>query len=325
MTEKFTLADLLAYANCPYEHFWRRVAKITPAPSARGFVEYTVHKGVLLYYGEFKGNMVQSVGQIWQEKLEEWKCVDDTWDLMVRFAAVRARVLEPFLSGKVLKQSGERYKVPTMSREYKRRAADAGLPRLASILDERLGQVVAVYEEENYGLLDAFCESIAIAQHNAWPALDGIVGVDVPFEVHLTDELTLDGVADLVVQAEKGCVVIEVHDYSPVRLPTMVIRRDLRVVASLYALGEWSEVHHVVFRHLRSGATVSVSRLPGTGRLLTAAISAASGIRHRVYVPRLVTQSRQCLTCQFFPLCLTAGRDVLDVLDPTLLAEIEVT
>jgi len=319
-SEKFTVAEVWAYARCPYEHFWRYVARIAPPPSARGLVEQALHQALSAYYGGQCENLVQCVGQAWQGKLEEWGHTDDTWDLLVKFATVRARVLEPFLSGRVVKRDGSRYKVPQMSNEYKRRAMDAGLPHLVARLDERLAGA-PVYADEGYTIPDAFSDSVEIASRNTWPVPDSVVGVDVSFRIHLTDELTLGGVAALVTRAGHEQVGIEVHDYGPVCPPVAVVRRDLRVVAALHASGEWSGVHRAIFRHLRSGATVSVSRLPGTGRLLTTAIAAAAGIRHRVYVPRLAAQSRECLTCSYYGLC-TDGLDVLDTLDPTLLAEI---
>jgi len=319
-SEKLTVAEVWAYARCPYEHFWRYVARIAPPPSARGLVEQALHQALLAYYGGQCENVVQCVGQAWRGKLEEWGYTDDAWDLLVKFATVRARVLEPFLSGRVVKRDGSRYKVPQMSNEYKRRAMDAGLPHLAARLDERLAGA-PVYADERYTIPDAFSDNVEIASRNTWPVPEGVVGVDVLFKVHLTDGLTLDGVADLVTRAGRDQIGIEVHDYGPVCPPVAVMRRDLRVVAALHASGEWSGVHRVVFRHLRSATTVSASRLPGTGRLLTAAIAAAAGIRHRVYVPRLAAQSRECLTCSYYGLC-TDGQDVLDALDPTLLAEI---
>jgi hypothetical protein len=320
--EKLTVAEVWAYARCSYEHFWRYVARIAPPSTARGLVEQVLNQAVSAYCGGECENIVQGVGQAWRGRLEEWGYTNDTWDLLVKFATARARVLEPFLSGRVVKRDGSRYKAPQMSNEYKRRAMDAGLPHLAARLDERLTGA-PVYSDEGYTIPDAFSDSVEIASRNTWPIPDGVVGVDVPFSVNLTDGLTLDGVADLATRAGREQVAIEVHDYGPVCPPVAVVRRDLRVVAALHAAGGWTGVHHVVFRHLRSGATVSVSRLPGTGRLLTAAIAAAAGIRHRVYVPRLAAQSQECPACPFYGLC-TDGHDVLDTLDPTLLAGIGV-
>ena len=81
------------------------------------------------------------------------------------------------------------------------------------------------------------------------------------------------------------------------------------------------EVERVIFRHLRSGETVPVSRSSGSGRLLAAVIAAAAGVRHRVYVPRLAARSGECLSCEYYGLCV-GEHDVLDTLDATLLAEI---
>lgn len=317
-----TLAELWAYACCPYRYFWRYVARIAPAQTARGLVEATVRQASSMYYGKGGDDLVQCVGLTWREMVQEWECAQDTWDLLVDFAATRARVLEPFVSGRVTKRDGTRYKVPEMSKKYKRKAGEAGLPQLGAQLDERLARA-PVRADEDYGLAHAFSDSVEIASRSAWPALNAVVGADLPYEVELTDGYTLEGRAELVTRAGEREVNIEVHDYDrPVCLPVALLRRDLRVVAGLHAQSrEWAAVHSVVYRHMRSGASVSIGRLPGTGRLLTALVGAAAGIRHHVYVPRLAVQSRECLSCPFQTLC-TDGPDVLDTLDPTLLAEI---
>jgi hypothetical protein len=315
-----SMAEVWAYARCPYEHFWRYAAGIAPPLTARGLVEQVVCEALRSYYGGGGGNVVQCVGQAWRETLGRWGYTDDTWDVLVKFAAARARVMEPFLSGRAVKRDGSRYKVPEMSNEYKRRAMDAGLPHLAARLNERLAEAPVSVAEE-YGIPEAFSDSVEIAGRNTWPVVDAVAGVGVPFAVHLTDGLTLGGAADLVTLSGRQAGV-EVHDWGAVCPPTAIVRRDLRVVAALHAAVEgWDEVERVVFRHVRTGATVSVQRLPGTGRLLAAAVAVAAGIRHRVYVPRLAAQSRDCLACEFYGLC-TDGQDVLDTLDPTLAAEI---
>jgi hypothetical protein len=318
--ERVSLAELWAYARCPQEYFWRYEAGVAPPPTARGLVEGVVRRALQAYYAGQGSSMVQCAGQAWRETLGDWGYGDDTWDLLVKYASTRARVLEPFLSGQVTKRDGKRYKVPQMSNEYKRRAMDAGLPHLAARLDERLAGA-PVYTDETYRMSDAFSESVEIAGRNTWPASGVAGGVGVTYTVRLTDGLTLDGTADLAFGVEGGRVCLEVHDGGAVLPPLFVVRRDLRVVAALHAEGEWDGVERVIFRHLRSGETVPVSRSSGSGRLLAAVIAAAAGVRHRVYVPRLASQSRGCLSCEYYGLCV-GEHDVLDTLDATLLAEI---
>ncbi|MEA3376447.1 MAG: hypothetical protein U9R72_09685 [Chloroflexota bacterium] len=328
-----TLAELWAYACCPYRYFWRYVARIAPAQTARGLVEATVRQASSTYYGKGEvpqgpyatrggDDLVQCVGRTWREMVREWGCAQETWDLLVDFATRRARVLEPFVSGRVTKRDGTRYKVPEMSKKYERRAREAGLPQLGAQLDERLANA-PVRADEDYSLARAFSDSVEIASRSTWPGVNAVVGADLPYEVELTDGHTLEGRAELVTRAAGREVNVEVHDYDrPVCLPVALLRRDLRVVAGLHAQSrEWAGVRSVVYRHMRSGASVSIRRPPGKGRLLTALVGVAAGIRHHVYVPRLAVQSRECLSCPFQTLC-TDGPDVLDTLDPTLLAEI---
>jgi hypothetical protein len=318
---ELALAELWAYAGCPYEHFWRYTAGLASPPTARGLVEQAVQRALAEYYGGSGQNVILCVGQVWRGIVEQWGYGSDAWDMLVRFATTKSRVLEPFASGRVKKRDGSRYKVPQMSDEYKRRAMDAGLPQLAARLSERLAEA-PVYVDDDYGIPEAFSESVEVAGGNTWPVPEVVLGVGVPFRVNLTDGMTLSGAADLVVTSKDRRVDVEVHDWGVVCPPVQVVRRDLRVVAAFHAQAEgWDEVGRVVFRHVRSGATVPVSRVPGVSRLLTALVAAASGIRHRVVVPRLAARSRECLDCAFYGLC-TDGHDVLDTLDPTLLAEV---
>jgi hypothetical protein len=265
-------------------------------------------------------SLIECVGAVWRRTVEDWGCGVSAWELLVEFAAARARVLEPFLAGRITKPDGSRYKVPEMSAEYKRRASRVGLPVLERRLEEVLPRA-PVLADEGYGVADAFADSVEIVERSAWPARREVTGVGCPHEVDLLGGHTLKGTGDLVIDVGDGAVRIEVHDYDrSVCLPMRFLCRDLRVVAAHHAsCHAWDRVEEVVYRHMQSGATVQIPRAADAGRLLTATLSAVEGIRHEIYVPRLTVQSRDCLSCPYYSLC-TAGGDVLDTLAPTLLA-----
>jgi hypothetical protein len=170
-------------------------------------------------------------------------------------------------------------------------------------------------------VLEAFAQSIAVIERNRWPARDVVEGVGSPYEVGLIDDRAMKATADLVLRTENGAVTIEVHDYEkPMIPPLALVRRDLRVVAAAHASSQaWTSVQEVVYRHMQSGTMVCISAAAGTGRLLTALIGAAEGIRHRVYVPRLAVEPRACRSCPYEELCTQDHQDILDTLDPTLL------
>ncbi len=334
MTPELTLAEVWAYARCPFRYFWRYKARIVPPPTAWGLVEENVRRALCLYYGDAEGGpegrsdqpeLTECLEAVWRARIEGWGGGDGTWAILVEFASTRARVLESFLDGRAAKPDGARFKAPgldvqaEMNAEHKRRATKAGIAILARQLGERLCQAPVRVTEE-YGVAQAFADSVEIVERNTWPSPDTVDGIESPYEVELVGECRLKATADLVIGTGEGEVTIEVHDYDrPECLPVALVRRDLRVVAARYARSkEWNGVRGVVHRHVRSGATVGVSGGSGTGRLLTAVIGAAAGIRHQVYVPRLAVQSRSCLSCPFHELC-TNDQDVLDTLDPTLL------
>ena len=245
---------------------------------------------------------------------------DGRMGLRVEFAAARARVLEPFLAGRITKPDGSSYKVPEMSAESKRRASRAGLPALGRRLEGVLSRA-PVLVGEGYGVADVSADSVEIVERNAWPARRDVLGVASPHEVALIGGHALKGTAEVVIDAGDGAVRLEVHDYDrSVCLPVRFLRRDLRVVATQHASCQaWTRAEEVVYRHMQSGATVRIPRAADAGRLLTAALSAVEGIRHAVYVPRLAVQSRDCLSCSYCELCIDE-RDVLDTLVLTLLA-----
>ena len=323
------VAEVWAYVRCPFRHFWRYQARIAPPPTARGLAEEHVRRALSKYYAHAGGgaarepespSLMACVGAVWRRTVEEWGCGLSAWDLLVEFAAARARVVEPFLAGRITKPDGSPYKVPEMSAEYRRRASSAGLPALKRRLEGVLSQA-PVLVDEAYGVTDAFADSVEIVERNAWPVRHEVLGVAHPYEVDLIGEHTLKGTADLVIDAGDGAVRLEVHDYDrSVCLPVRFLRRDLRVVAAHHASCQsWNRVEEVVYRHMQSGTTVRIPQAADAGRLLTAALTAVEGIRHEVYVPRLAVQSRDCLSCSYYQLCIDE-RDVLDTLAPTLLA-----
>jgi len=325
--EGLTLAKLWAYARCPFRYFWRYEARIAPPPGARGLVERTLRQALSLHYDASSASedpgLVRCLGVAWRRMVvDEWGYGSDVWDLLTSYAAKRAEILEPFLAGRVTKPDGAPYKVPEMSAAYERSAAKAGLPALAERLKELLARA-PILADGTYTVADAFADSVEAADRGAWPAPDAVIGVGVPCEADLLEGLMLRCRADLILDAGGGKAAVEVHDYAkPVCLPIGLLRRDLRVAAASRARSEgWSEVGEVIYRHIRSGKTVRLSPR-GDGRLLTAAIGAAAGIRHGVYVPRMAVQDRACLSCPFQELCAGEREDILDTLDPTLLARI---
>ena len=315
-----TLDQVWAYARCPYEYWWRYVARIVPPLTARNLVEEVLRRALRAYYVGEVQDVLEGIGWAWQSLLAEWGCADEVWPLLVEFATRRTQVLEPFRSGRIVKRDGSPYRVPEMSNEYRRRARKAGLPRILARLGELLADVPVRVDEE-YGIPQAFSDSAEMAERNRWPPVNAVTGVEVPFEVPLTERMAVIGKGDLVIGKGK----VEVHDYER-RLcpPAVLIRRDLRVVAALNGfLGEdRAEIRHVVYRHLPSGTAVTVSRWADPGRLLLAVIAVGEGIRHRVYVPRLAACPLECPSCPYYELCTADRQDVLDTLAPTLVGSV---
>lgn len=334
-TPELTLAEVWAYARCPFRYFWRYQARIAPPPTARGLIEKTVRVALSVHYDDSESipaaepdqsGLVGCLLAAWRSTLEDWGLGDGTWALLKAYADRRAQGPEPFLDGRATEPDRSLHGVPALGAQeevsagHGRRAAKAGLRELAQQLGERLSRV-PVRTSDECGVADAIAESVAMIERNRWPARDLVEGVGCPYEVDLIGDRAMKATADLVLRTENGAVTIEVHDYEkPKTPPAALVRRDLRVVAAAHASSQaWTHVQGVVYRHMPSGATVSISAAAGTGRLLTALIGATEGIQHRVYVPRVAVQSGACRSCPYEELCIQDHQDILDTLDPTML------
>jgi hypothetical protein len=334
-TPELTLAEVWAYARCPFRYFWRYQARIAPPPTARGLMEKTVRLATALHYDDSEripaaepdqSGLVGCLLAAWRATLEDWGLGDATWALLKAYADRRAQGEEPFLDAGVNKPDGSSHEVPgldgqdEMSAGYELRTQRGGLPELAQQLGERLSRV-PVRTSDECGVLEAFAQSMAMIERNRWPARDMVEGVGCPYQVDLIGDRALKATADMVIGAGDGAVIIEVHDYERPNIPPAdLLRRDLRAVAAARASSPaWTSVQGVLYRHVPSGTTVSISAAAGTGRLLTALIGAAEGIRHRVYVPRLAVEPRACRSCPYEELCTQDYQDILDTLDPSLL------
>jgi hypothetical protein len=333
--QDLTLAEAWAYARCPFRYFWRYRARIVPAPTAHGLIEKTARRTLAPYYDEDKKSLVAEPDQPgllacliaeWRATLDGWGLPDAARALLEAYATRRARAREPFPEGRVCKRDVSSHESPSsdgqveMSAGHERRPAKAGLRELAQQLRECLSRVT-VRTSDECGVVEAFAQSMAMIERNRWPTRDMVEGVGYPYEVGLIGDRALKATADLVRRIGDGAVTIEVHDYEkPKTPPADLLRRDLRVVAAAHASSQaWTHVQEVVYRHMPSGATVSISATAGTGRLLTALIGAAEGIRHQVYVPRLAVEPQACRCCPYEELCTQDHQDILDTLDPTLL------
>ena len=326
--------DLRTYARCPLEWFWERRAGLARPQTIGALVPAAIRTGLAFFYGGQAGDLLASVGLVWQDWCEGWGEAALVRDL-AEYAVGRAKILNLFATGHVHRPDGGRYAVPEMTTEYRMRMHSAGLTHLGRKLDEfaRTHKLLPADEEDRPGgaLGDAFATSMASAERVApdLPAREVVLGWQVPYQVDLGIGVHLAGTADLVVQAadEPGAVILEVHDFESLAwIRAGLAGRDLRVIAA--SLGQpapssepgaggvtWQHVAQVTFRHWPTGQAFNFRETNG-GHLAALVAAIARGMRHSVVIPRAVTGYDACRPCAYREHCWDgANWDTLPLID----------
>ncbi len=322
--QKIELDALLAYARCPMLYWWRRQARIEAPPTAEALPERAFRQALGRYYEGRAMDVLQGVVDVWRDWLTGWGYPAETMDELQRYAGVEATILMPFLDGSIRRKDGTPYQAPRMTRHYKEQARAAGLPKMARELRRALREAPIVVVDK-YDLVTALSDTVLMALRYEGPERDpyGNTRVSVPFEVPITEGITVLGKADLVVmESGQQVVVAEAHDYGRHRPPALAVSRHLLVVSLFNARGEgWEGRWSVVYRHMPTGASVRVDETESCDRLLPVITAALRGVQCGVYLPRLAVAERECSSCPYYGLCVTEdGLDVLDDMEPTLLS-----
>ena len=78
-----TVAEVWAYARCPFRHFWRYKARIAPLPTARGLIGEHVRRALSSHYAHAgaeaaknpeRPSVMACVGAVWRRTMDEWGC-----------------------------------------------------------------------------------------------------------------------------------------------------------------------------------------------------------------------------------------------------------
>lgn len=312
--------DLLVdYARCPLMYWWRRRAHIEAPPTAESLPERVLRGGLTEYYEGRATNVLNGCLTIWREWLAEWGCPPGTIDHLREYVEIDADLL----AASIRKSDDTPYPDPRPTQHYEEQARAAGLPELGRELEQALNEAPLVVTGE-YDPLRALGDSILMALLYKGPERDpdGGTHLHYPFEVPVTDGITVTGAADLVVIDGKRVEIAEVHDYGPHCPPTPALSRHLVIIALACANGErWRGDPATVYRHMLTGFSTHVYQVECPERLLPVIAAALRGVQCGVFLPRIATAERDCLNCDYYGLCVTEdGLDVLDDLDATLVA-----
>jgi len=319
--QRIDLDALLAYARCPMLYWWRRRARIKAPPTVEALPERAFRQALGRYYAGRVTSVQEGVAGVWRDWLAEWGCPAETMDWLRRYAEIEAALLTPFLDGSIRRNDGTPYQAPRMTRRYKEQARSAGLPKIKRDLEQAM-RTIPIEVAGECDPTTAFSDAILMALRYDGPERDpyGNTRVDVPFEISITDGITVLGKADLAVMEDGRVILAEAHDYNRCRPPASAIPRRLPIIALFNASGEgWEGQWIVVYRHIPTGSSVKVNEAEPCDRLLPVITAALRGVQCGVYLPRLAVAERECLSCPYYGLCVTEdGLDVLDDLDATL-------
>lgn len=362
-TLQLPLQDLLDWAYCPLKVWWRRSGLMPEAPDVSGrhtaaaLTRRSLLEAVRLSYHPDRPAAAGAgtcLGWVWRRWLERWELAEVLAGPLVDYHARRRELLRRFEEGGLTRPDGTRYARPMWTRYWQELATSSGLDELRALIDsyqDRAGLGVLPKEgidrwKAPPGLADAFADAMDRVRTLDLPPAEDVVGVDVPFAVHLPS-VQLVGRVDLVRRRkrtrrrgrpsaadpdrgwienlEMGLFLLEAQPPPPWSLA-----RDLRLLALGQAqlsplAGETPHrVTGVRVYHLASGRDEVFQPRLGDGleTLESLARAVVVGVRAGAYVPRMVCGWQACGSCACRPLCF-ADDGVLAVFNPPLAAQVE--
>lgn len=313
--------DLLVdYARCPLIYWWRRRAHIEAPLTAEALPERTLRAALARYYEGQATDVLDGCLTIWREWLAEWGYPPGTINQLRRYAEIEVSLLADSRQ----ESDSIPHQDPRLTPHYEEQAGAAGLTELGRELEQALDNTPLVVAGD-YDPLRALSDTVLMALLYKGPRRDpnGDTRPDYPFEVPITEGVTVTGAADLVVINGKWVEIAEIHDYGPHCPPVPALSRHLVIIALACAKGErWKgNQTTIVYRHMLTGFSTHVYQVKTRERLLPIIAAALRGVQCGVFLPRIATAERDCLNCDYYGLCVTeGGLDVLDDLDATLVA-----
>jgi hypothetical protein len=208
-----------------------------------------------------------------------------------------------------------------MTKRYAELYDEASLDGLRGQL-ERMTRGVPVPARTRYHLAEAFSDSILWASRYGGPRREaGRVVSDYQFRVPVTDGITVQGQAAVVLMEGDTVMEAEVHDYEYNATQEGAVSRHLAMIALANATGpEWEGDVVLTYRHMRTGSSVVLDWTEPATRLLPVVVAAIRGVECGVFLPRIAAAELACTHCMFYGICVTEdGLDVLDDLDATAL------
>lgn len=335
----YSLDEVLAYARCSMEWYWRRQPDMERPVTPRDLVPALLQQAATIYYRGSVESITQGVVTAITDWFVEWGH-ERMSQLVIQYVSKQAAILAKFTSGEIKKGDGHVYVAPRLSKSYEKLLQQNGLitigRELNAFAEGRLGLALPGDYGAGSAFGDAFADALRAAeraddQASRWPARKNVLGCEQPFTVNLGN-LAITGRANLVLRPlgaspeNAPSVAIEIHDYDTYPAYAWSAVRNLKVIAAaLSQSGEgadvpWQQVEKVVYRHVLSGKTFTLREF-SPGRLLAVISAITRGMRASVIVPRMLTAPDDCRACPYYRECCGKHWEALDLMDPTSSAQ----
>lgn len=272
--------------------------------------------------GKYAQPFPELVGRVWATWFAQKGVGDDVVKALKGYAEVRARILQPFLSGQIVGKNRQPYPEPRLTARYKSSLESSGLAGLAVSIDPpglaKLGCAPGeLMGLGPYHLADAYADSLLMAARYTPPLSETVHGVRVRTVIALPGGRALTAAADLVIKGVNSSTV-EVHDYTPAfAMEAGWVGRRLDVVAALSMQAADPEkafppVERAVYRHFLSGKTVERRRVR-PARLIYALDAARRGIEAGLFTPQFLSGDlTRCRACPAQQICTPPSGDLAE-------------
>jgi hypothetical protein len=326
-----TLAQIESYLFCPLLYYWQNETEVLREQGAtrttRDLPKLALQQSLSLYNSnaEFQQyDWPTLVDLVWRTWLEQKQVGIDVYQMLRSYEAERARIMAPFLAGKITAASGKAYVEPRASRKYKNQVDQLGLEAIAASTDNAaltiMGVTLAEISEIDLGLyhlVDAYADSMLMAASFPLPAPGIIRGVDeigvVRFSLtHLEVEV------DLVTEVN-GKLYAHVLDATPLFYPgsrSWIPRRPGVIAAASVEFDrpglKGLPSGGVIYRHLMS-KTETHYPAGNQERLEQVLDMAVRGIEGGVFPPRFLDGDlTTCKKCSARGICIEGRTDALE-------------
>jgi hypothetical protein len=314
MANSYTLDSIISYLFCPLLYYLQEVKPkgyfdIELQEFTHALPGKSLKTALKLYNsGNYSSDSFPNlVSAVWGNWIQADLLDPAIIPLLERYETGRNQILFSFFEGRIKKSDGSHYVEPRASRAFNSMLTKAGIIDIP-IKVEKLLAGKNKYQNSKLRILGdykfayAYADALLMAKRYKAPALNQIVGVNVPKVMDLAFGVKIKFNLDICLEKN----IVETHDFSPLLVfNNRIARMDIRMLAAIYEQGEGK----VVFRHFMSNRTL-IRKAGRATRLIQTVSHVIRGIQAGIFIPQfLLGDDSKCVDCIAQNICL--GKDQL--------------